>query len=364
MVDRVEDASGRRAAAPRSRAARFSARVRTISCAPGPVISWFQSRTSCSTVIEGKVAGSTWWGTRPSTSAALAVTTPRAGPRRRRWPSPSTATSARNSATPEQQGAATPPRRRSIAGSAALSGRAVPRRQQPIGDRAAGAHDGQPAEQRDLGPELVGLRRHQQRAGHGDEEAERDPADAPGRHGLRVRDHEEQEDEDLGRRDDHPPVVEAAHGRERPAGDHAVARRREHADAGGEGDPERHRGGEEPEASGDQQPADEDDGVGHEHPGSRAAPTRSRAARPLRAPEHDEHDDEPDVRRVEHVRAAVADEVLGHQRERGDAGEHVPARGCSSGRPAACPARGGSARPRCPSAWRWPATRRPGGLGT
>ena len=76
VVDRVEDGGS-----PRSNAWfsswRFSARVRTISRAPAPVISWFQSSTSCSTVIEGKVAGSTSWGTRPSTSAARAVTTPR-----------------------------------------------------------------------------------------------------------------------------------------------------------------------------------------------------------------------------------------------------------------------------------------------
>ena len=215
-----------------------------------------------------------------------------------------------------------------------------PRRQQSIGDRAAGAHDGQPAEQRDLRPELRGLRRHQQRAGHGDEEAERDPAAAAGRHGLRVRDHEEQEDEDLGRGDDHPPVVEAAHGRERPAGDHAVARRREHADARRQGQPERHRRGQEPEASGDQQPADEDDGIGQEHPGAEGRPPEVERLDP-RAPEHDEHDDEADVRRVEHVRPAVADEVLGHQRERGDAGEHPPGVGAPVVVRQACPARAG-----------------------
>ena len=43
-------------------------------------------------------------------------------------------------------------------------------------------------------PNSVRLWGHQQRAGHGDEEAEHDPAAAAGGHGLRVRDHEEQED--------------------------------------------------------------------------------------------------------------------------------------------------------------------------
>ncbi len=44
--------------------------------APGPAISWFQSSTPCSTVIVGKVAGSTWWGTRPSTSSDPSPMTP------------------------------------------------------------------------------------------------------------------------------------------------------------------------------------------------------------------------------------------------------------------------------------------------
>ena len=46
--------------------------------------------------------------------------------------------------------------------------------------------------------------------------AEHDPPDPPCRHGLRVGDHEEQEDQDLGRGHDHPPEVEAADRRERP----------------------------------------------------------------------------------------------------------------------------------------------------
>ena len=60
-----------------------------------------------------------------------------------------------------------------------------------------------------------------------------------------------------------------------------------------------------------------------DHPGAERRPPEVERLE-ARAAEHDEHDDEPDVRRVEHVRAAVADEVLGRQRERGDAGEHPP----------------------------------------
>ena len=51
----------------------------------------------------------------------------------------------------------------------------------------------------------------------------------PAGHGLRVGDHEEQEDQDLGRGDDDPPEVDAADRRERPVRGHAVARRGEHA---------------------------------------------------------------------------------------------------------------------------------------
>ena len=56
--------------------------------------------------------------------------------------------------------------------------------------------------------------------------AEHDATDPPGRHGLRVGDHEEQEDQDLGRGDDHAPEVEAADGRERPVARSCSARTR------------------------------------------------------------------------------------------------------------------------------------------
>ena len=58
-----------------------------------------------------------------------------------------------------------------------------------------------------------------------------DASDPSGRHGLRVRDHEEQEDQHLGRGHDHPPEVEPADRRERPARGHAVSGRGEHPDA-------------------------------------------------------------------------------------------------------------------------------------
>ena len=206
---------------------------------------------------------------------------------------------------------------------------------QPVEERTARAHDDEAAEQGDLRPELVGLRRHQERARHRDEEAEHDTADTPGRHRLRVRDHEEQEDQHLGRGDDRSPEVEPADGSERPAGGHAVPGGREEPDTGREGDPEGRGSGEEAEAPGDQQPAHEDDGVGRDHPAVQRRPPEVERLDP-RAAEHDEGDDQPDVRRVEQVGAAVADDVLRQEREGGDAGEHVPRVECSSGRPGAC----------------------------
>ena len=205
------------------------------------MISWFQSRTSCSTVIEGKVAGSTSWGTRPSTSAAVGIDDaarrcPGGDDGRRRAPP----TNARNSA-PRSSRAGAPPTRRSVAGSAAASARAGRARSSRSRSGRPAQTTASPPSSATFVPNSSVCGAMSERAGHGDEEAEHDPAAASGRHGLRVGDHEEQEDQDLGRGDDHPPVVEAADRRERPAGDHAMARRGEHADARGQGEPERRR---------------------------------------------------------------------------------------------------------------------------
>ena len=64
------------------------------------------------------------------------------------------------------------PRRRVAAGRepgrepAELVGRRPWFGDQPVEERTSRAHDDQAAEQGDLGPELIGLRRHQERAGH------------------------------------------------------------------------------------------------------------------------------------------------------------------------------------------------------
>ncbi len=97
-------------------------------------------------------------------------------------------------------------------------------------------------------------------------------------------------------------------------------------DADGECDPEGRRQGEEMQPPGDQQATDEDDAVGRDHPRVQWGPPEIERLDP-RGSEHDEGDDQPDVGRVEHVRTAVADDVLGQEREAGDAREHLPAVG-------------------------------------
>ena len=64
-----------------------------------------------------------------------------------------------------------------------------------------------------------------------------EPARWRPRRRLRVGDHEEEEDEHLGRGDEHPPEVEARDRAEVPARGHRVAREREHADPGRERQP-------------------------------------------------------------------------------------------------------------------------------
>ena len=191
-----------------------------------------------------------------------------------------------------------------------------------------------------------------------------DATDPPGGHRLRVGDHEEQEDQHLRGGHDHPPEVEPAHGRERPAGGHAVPGRRERSRGrrpsvtqNEAARPSRRR------RAGDQQPAAEDDRVGGDHPGVERSPPEVERLDPAAA-QHDEGDDQPDVRRVEDVGAAVADDVLREQREGGDAGEHVPLVEAPRDRRPASPAtrriEGDAA---AGEHARWPARRRPGGRG-
>ena len=85
--------------------------------------------------------------------------------------------------------------------------------------------------------------------------------------------------------------------------------------------------GEQLQAPRDQQAADDDHGVGREHPDVERRPPEVERL-DARAAEDDERDDQADVRRVEDVRAAVLDHVLGQQRQAGDDGEDVPGVRC------------------------------------
>ena len=187
---------------PRSSAwfssSRFSASVTRISGAAA-AIAWSKSATSCATVIAGSVAGSTVRGTPSSISVVSGTTSPRAGVPAATTPTPRTSTAATVSPMPGRAprtipAPAPPPSTSRVANRREVVGRRARLGQQPVEERPGGAHDDQAREEADLGAELVGLRRHQQRARHGHEEPEHDPPDPPGRHGLRVGDHEEQED--------------------------------------------------------------------------------------------------------------------------------------------------------------------------
>ena len=183
--------------------------------------------TSCSTEIAGNVAGSMSWGTRPRTSSAARTSGRGPATRRRRW---------RRRRRRRRRRSARPAR-----GDGAAAGRRSPRRAVRTGRSSP------PSVARAPGGRAADGRRRRRRARRGarpwcrtrsvcgaissvlakpTSSPNTHPPDPAGRHRLRVRDHEEQEDQDLGRRDDHPPVVEPAHRRERPAGDHAVARTR------------------------------------------------------------------------------------------------------------------------------------------
>ena len=207
--------------------------------------------------------------------------------------------------------------------------------QEPLEDRPDRADRDEAGEEGDLRPELVRLRGDEDRARDRDEDAEDDPPDATGRDGLRVRDHEEQEDQDLRRGHDHAPEVDPADGAERPVRGHAVAGARQQADPRDERQPERRRQAEELQAPGDQQPAADDHRVGDDEPDVERAPPEVERLDPLAA-EDEERDDEADVRRVEDVRAAVLD----RRTSSGATGPRRPrrptSRPCSTAGPAAC----------------------------
>ena len=157
-------------------------------------------------------------GRRPAPRPYRRRRAPRAGVPATTMPAPRTKTAATISADPQGARGATP-----APASPPSSEPVANRRRSSAADRGSGrsrSSSGRaaqtttsPARSPTLVPNSFGLRRHQERARDRHEQAEDDPPDAPGRHGLGVGDHEEQEDQHLGRRDDRP----ARSRRRRPA---------------------------------------------------------------------------------------------------------------------------------------------------
>ena len=302
----------------------------TSACAPGPTNERSNSPTSWGTVIVGKVAVSTWCGTRRRISSTSGAGTPRAGVPARTMPAPSTRTDTAASAIRPA------PRRPRAPALSPVARRVAKRRTSSAAERGSGT-----------------IRSSSGRAAHTSTRPESSPTlvhhslvwgaissvlamatsspnatrpTRPGRHGLGVRDHEEEEDQDLGRGHDRPPEVGPADGRERPVGDHAVARACEHSGARGQRQPERGRHGQQMQPTRDQQAAADDHDVGRDHRGVERRPPEVERLHPP-APEHEERHDQPDVRGVEDVGAAVLDDVLREQRQARDDREDVPVAG-------------------------------------
>ena len=182
----------------------------------------------------------------------------------------------------------------------------------------------QAGEEAHLRPEFVGLRGDQQRAGDRHHQGKHEASHAAGRHGAGVGDHEEEEDHDLRRGDDHAPEIDAADRRKRPARGHAMARCSEEADTDRQRDPIDTRHGPQVQPPGDERPAPDDDDVGGDHPDIERRPPEVERLHDGAA-EQEERQHQPDVRRVEDVHASVADHVLRQQREPGNGREEVPA---------------------------------------
>ena len=188
------------------------------------------------------------------------------------------------------------------------------RRQEALEQRARGTRDRQRAEQPHLRAELRLLRRDEQGAEQPDAHRERDPRDAPARDRLRVGDHEEHEQEDLGRGHERRPERPARERPEVPARRHPVIGDRDHGEPGRERRPEPHRDAEQADAPEDHEAVQHDDPQAERDPREHRPPPEVQRLR-ARLAEDEEARDERHVGRVEDVAPAVADEVLREDRE-------------------------------------------------
>ena len=136
----------------------------------------------------------------PPGSARAVATSGRAG-------MPATTTSCREAGRCDKQRACRDPavsHEPASPGQRAIVGRAGCRKE-PLEERACRTHEGERRQDGDLGRELGRLRGDQKRREEPDAHRVHDTRHATLRDRHRVGDHEEEEDQDLGRRDEQPP---------------------------------------------------------------------------------------------------------------------------------------------------------------
>ena len=206
--------------------------VSTIAWAPSPAISWFQSSTSCSTVIVGNVAGSTSCGTRPRTSSAsVDHDVAGGGPGERRPPTrrrtPRQRRARRRTAAVGSASAPSPPGGHRVANRPRRSAAEAGCGDEPVEEGTSRAHDDEAAQQGDLRPELVvcGAMSSVLATATRNPNTTRPTRPAGTVFGSVIM--KNRKIRSSGEVDDHPPVVEPADRRERPARGHAVAGRGE-----------------------------------------------------------------------------------------------------------------------------------------
>ena len=198
------------------------------------------------------------------------------------------------------------------------------RLQQPGQREPAGARDDQAGQDRSLGPELKGCRSEQQDRKQGHDDTEHESRRLAVGDGARVRDHEQGEDQHLGRGDQDLPQVTTAQGGHMPAGHHAVVwhGRERQGDEGGEPEHVAELEAEQLELPADEDAADDEDRVREVHPGPERDPPEILGLGEL-WPERDERDHQAEVGRVEDVPALPPDQVLRSHRE-GDHAQEDP----------------------------------------
>ena len=254
---------------------------------------------------------------------------PRAGPRRR-----------------PRRARAPPPRR----GWTGVQPVTRPRRTRPArrsSRRPRRADDRQRAEHGELRRELGRPGRDEQRREQPDRHGVHEPPARALGDRPRVGDHEEEEDEDLGRGDEQPPEVEPGDRAEVPRRRHLVPGRGEHRDARRERQPEADRDPDEVQPREDREPAADDEHERQREPHRHRPPPERQRVRVLRTEKH-EAEHEPEVRWIEDVAAAEGDHVLREQPDRRRCRRRSTSRSCSTSRRARCPGRGARTRRRSP----------------